>query len=174
MLNPTPFEDADRVATTPAFARAHGLRTMEDLAKLGSFTYGGPPENLTRYEGIRGMQQAYGLNNVRFVPYPIGTQYQALNSGKVDTIAVFTTDGRLLHGHYAVLTDPKNIFGYQNVAPVVNKSVLSKEGPAFADTLNAVSATLTTQAIQTMNAAVDVSHQNPADVARRFLATLLK
>ncbi len=169
MLNPTPFQDADRIATTPAFARTHGLKTMRDLLKLGSFTYGGPPENRTRYEGVRGMQQAYGLN-VRFVPYPIGAQYQALNSGKVDTIAVFTTDGRLTRGDYAVLTDPKNIFGYQNVAPVVNKHVLSQEGPAFARTLNAVSAALTTKAIQTMNAEVDVDHQSPADVARRFLA----
>jgi len=168
MLNPTPFQDADRVASTPAFAHAHGLRTMEDLAKLGSFTYGGPPENRIRYEGVRGMQQAYGLNE-RFVPYTIGAQYPALNTGKVNTIAVFTTDGRLIHGHYAILTDPKNIFGYQNVAPVVNKNVLAQEGPAFAQTLNAVSAKLSTAAIQGMNAAVDVGHQHPADVARRFL-----
>ncbi len=170
MLDPTPFENADRVATTVAFARAHGLRTMRDLAKLSSFTYGGPPENRTRYEGLRGMQQAYGLNQTRFVPYPIGAQYAALNAGKVDTIAVFTTDGRLLHGHYAVLSDPKNIFGYQNVAPLVSKSVLSREGPAFAQTLNAVSSKLTTAAIQQMNSEVDIDHRNPADVARSFLA----
>jgi len=169
LLDPTPFQDADRVATTAAFASAHGLRSMEDLRKLGSFTYGAPPENQTRYEGLRGMQQAYGLDRARFVAYPIGAQYQALNSGKVDTIAVFTTDGRLSQRDYAVLTDPKNIFGFQNVAPVVNKDVLSREGPAFAQTLNAVSATLTTNAIQKMNAAVDVEHQNPADVARKFL-----
>ncbi len=169
MLDPTPFQDADRVATTISFAKRHGLHTMSDLARLGSFTYGGPPENRTRYEGLRGMQQAYGLDQARFVAYPIGAQYAALNAGKVDTIAVFTTDGRLLHGHYAVLTDPKNIFGYQNVAPVVRKDVLSKEGPKFAQTLNAVSSKLTTSAITRMNAEVDVYHQNPANVARKFL-----
>jgi osmoprotectant transport system substrate-binding protein len=170
MLNPTPFQNADRVATTPAFARAHGLRTMSDLGRLGPFTYGGPPENRTRYEGLRGMQQAYGLHNTRFVPFPIGAQYQALNSGKVDTIAVFTTDGRLLHGHYTELTDPKNIFGYQNVAPVVRKSVLKREGPAFAQTLNAVSGKLTTPVMGQLNSAVDVARRSPAAVARTFLA----
>jgi len=170
LLDPTPFEDADRIATTAAFAKRHGLHTMSDLAKLGSYTYGGPPENRTRYEGLRGMQQAYNLNRTRFVPYPIGAQYAALNAGKVDTIAVFTTDGRLLVGHYAVLSDPKNIFGYQHVAPLVRKSVLSSEGPAFAQTLNAVSSKLTTSAIQRMNAAVDVHHRTPADVAHSFLA----
>ena len=170
MLDPTPFQDADRVATTLAYARAHGLRTMSDLRKLGRFTYGAPPENRTRYEGLRGMQQAYGLSGARIVPYPIGAQYAGLKAGKVDTIAVFTTDGQLLHGHYAVLTDPKNIFGYQNVAPVVRKSVLEREGPAFAQTLNAVSQKLTTSAIQGMNFAVAVGHRSPAAVARSFLA----
>lgn len=82
---------------------------------------------------------------------------------------MFTTDGRLARGHYAVLTDPKNIFGFQNAAPVVSKKVLDREGPEFAQTLNAVSARLTTRAIQRLNAAVDVEHRSPAAVARRFL-----
>ncbi len=174
LLHPTPLQDAERVATTAAFARAHGLRGMQDLAKLSSFTYGGPPENRTRYQGLAGMQQAYGLNNARFVAIPIGAQYRALNRARVDTIAVSTTDGQLLGGHYVVLGDPKDIFGYQNVAPVVNKRVLSREGPAFAQILNAVSAKLTTQAMRRMNAAVQLAHQHPADVARRFLATAVR
>ncbi|MGI8696161.1 MAG: glycine betaine ABC transporter substrate-binding protein [Mycobacteriales bacterium] len=170
LLNPTPYENADRVATTPAFAKKHDLSTMTDLSKLSSFSYGAPPENRNRYEGLRGMKQAYGLNHAKFVSEPIGAQYKALASGKVDTIAVFTTDGQLMRGGYAVLSDPRRIFGYQNVAPVVSKKVLAREGPQFAQTLNAVSATLTTRAIQTMNAAVDLDHKNPKDVAGSFLA----
>ncbi|MGI9093461.1 MAG: glycine betaine ABC transporter substrate-binding protein [Mycobacteriales bacterium] len=169
LLNPTPFQNADRVAVTPAFAKAHGLATMADLKKLSSFTYGAPPENRTRYEGLLGMKRVYGLTHAKFVSEPIGAQYRALAGGKVDTIAVFTTDGQLSRGGYAVLTDPKRIFGFQNVAPVVNKKVLAREGPQFAQTLNAVSATLTTKAIQTMNAAVDLDHMSPKEVARRFL-----
>lgn len=144
---------------------------MGDLKKLPSFTHGAPPENRTRYEGLRGMKQAYGLSQTKFVAFPIGAQYKALNDRRVDTIAVFTTDGRLSRGHYAVLTDPKNIFGFQNVAPVASKKVLDREGPEFAETLNAVSARLTARAIQRMNAAVDVDHRSPAAVARRFLRT---
>jgi osmoprotectant transport system substrate-binding protein len=169
LLQPTPFQDADRVATLPAFARAHGLRTMSDLKKLGSFTYGGPPENQTRYQGIVGMRQAYGLDNAKFVPFPVGDQYQSLDQHRVDTIAIFTTDGQLLAHQYAVLSDPKNIFGYQNVAPVVRKSVLKREGAAFAQTLNAVSSRLTTKVMQRMNAEVVLDHRTPAAVARRFL-----
>jgi osmoprotectant transport system substrate-binding protein len=171
LLKPTPFQDADRVATLPAFAAAHGLHTMSDLKKLGSFTYGGPPENQTRYEGIVGMREAYGLNNAVFVPYPVGDQYQPLDQHRVETIAIFTTDGKLLAHHYTILSDPKNIFGYQNVAPVVNKGVLHREGPAFAQTLNAVSSRLTTTAMQRMNAEVVLDHRPPAAVASQFLAS---
>ncbi|MGH9058337.1 MAG: glycine betaine ABC transporter substrate-binding protein, partial [Acidimicrobiales bacterium] len=136
LLKPTPFQDADRVATTKAFAQQHGLKSMDDLKKLPSFTYLGPPENATRFQGVVGMKQAYGLNNLQFVPLTIGSQYQAIDAGKADSIAVFTTDPQLLGGKYAVLTDPKGIFGYQQVAPVVSNKLLTAEGPAFQQILN--------------------------------------
>jgi osmoprotectant transport system substrate-binding protein len=82
---------------------------------------------------------------------------------------VFTTDGQLQGGKYTVLKDPKNIFGYEQVAPIVNQKTLDKEGPAFAETINALSAKLTTEAMQKMNGAVDLDKQSPADVAKTFL-----
>jgi osmoprotectant transport system substrate-binding protein len=82
---------------------------------------------------------------------------------------VFTTDGQLTQAKLTLLTDDKHIFGFQNVAPVVSQKVLASEGPAFADTINAVSRKLTLPAIQTMNAAVSVDKQDPATVARTFL-----
>ena len=83
---------------------------------------------------------------------------------------MFTTDGQLSGGKYVVLADPKKVFGFQNVAPVVKQSVLTKEGPAFAQTLNAVSAKLTLEAIRKMNAAVDIDKKDPAEVAGSFLS----
>ena len=168
-LMPTPFQDADRVAVTKTFADAHGLKSTADLKKLTSFSYGGPPENGTRFQGVVGMKKAYGLTNLKFVPLPVGSQYQALDAGKVDTIAIFTTDGQLTSNKYVVLDDPKGIFGFQQVAPVVSNKVLAAEGPAFQETLNAVSAKLTDKAIQTMNEAVGVNQQDPAAVAGQFL-----
>ena len=82
---------------------------------------------------------------------------------------VFTTDGQLQGNKYTQLSDPKNVFGYQNVAPVISKKVLSAEGPAFTQTLNAVSALLSTEAMRRMNAAVVLDKQDPAAVASAFL-----
>jgi osmoprotectant transport system substrate-binding protein len=47
--------------------------------------------------------------------------------------------------------------------------VLREQGPAFEQTLNAVSAKLTNDALQNMNAAVDLAKEKPAAVARKFL-----
>ncbi|MDX6302187.1 MAG: osmoprotectant transport system substrate-binding protein [Nocardioidaceae bacterium] len=169
VLNPTPFQDADGLATTKAFAQKNSLKAIGDLKNVSSFTYAGPPENATRYQGVVGLHKAYGLTNFKFKPVPIGSQYQALDQGKVDTIAIFTTDGQLASGKYAVLTDDKGIFGFQQVVPVVKKSVLSKEGPEFEQTLNAVSKLLTTDAVVAMNKAVQIDQQDPGEVAKKFL-----
>jgi osmoprotectant transport system substrate-binding protein len=169
LLDPTPFQDRDVTATLKAFATKHHLVSMEDLAKLPSFTNGGPPENKTRYEGLVGMHEAYHLNNVHFVPLAIGLQYQALDSGKVDSANVFTTDGQLSSGKYALLTDPKHIYGFQQVAPVVSTKLLSQEGPAFAQTLNAVDSKLTNTVMQKLNAAVVLQKVDAATVAKEFL-----
>jgi osmoprotectant transport system substrate-binding protein len=169
LLNPTPFYDTDAMGVLKSFATKHNLKTVADLKPLGhSLVLGGAPEFATRQEGLKGLQQQYGLNPT-FKPLAIGLTYKALDTGQVQVSDVFTTDPQLTTGKYTILTDPKNVFGFQNVAPIVKQSVLSAEGPAFAQTINSVSALLTIPAIQKMNAAVALDQQNPATVAHQFL-----
>jgi osmoprotectant transport system substrate-binding protein len=169
MLRPTPFSDVLALAVKPGLARRERLRTVGDLKRLGAFRFGGAPENRSRYQGLIGMRQAYGLTGARFIPVLLGEQYEALDSGRVDVANVLSTDGQLDRGDYVVLRDPKRIFGFQNVAPVVAQRVLRRQGPRFARTLNAVSARLTDRAMRAMNAAVDIDRRRPAAVARAFL-----
>jgi osmoprotectant transport system substrate-binding protein len=169
MLDKTPFFDSDALAVKPDFATKNSLSSVADLKKLGSsLKLGAPPEFKTRFEGLIGLKKDYGVNPT-FKPLAIGLQYKALDTGKIDVADVFTTDGQLQNGKYTVLKDPKFIFGFQNVAPIVSKKVLTQQGPEFAATLNAVSAKLTTEAMQKMNAAVDLDKQKPAAVAKQFL-----
>jgi osmoprotectant transport system substrate-binding protein len=169
LLPLTPFTDVDALAVTPAYARAKNLRSVADLAAIRGLRIGAPPEFRQRETGLVGLARVYGIRDVKFSPLTIGLQYQALDDGKIDTADVFTTDGQLQGGRYVVLDDPKNVFGFQNVTPIVSTRVLKAEGPAFEDTLNAVSRVLTTEAMQRMNAAVAIDKQSPADVAQQFL-----
>jgi osmoprotectant transport system substrate-binding protein len=170
VLRMSPGSDVDATAVKPAFARRHGLSSTGDLKKLSSFRYGGPAENLARFQGAIGLRRVYGLRNMRYVSLPIPSRYGALDSGKIDAIAVFSTEGQLAdRDKYVVLTDPKGVFGFQNIVPVVRDDVLARQGPGFARTLDAVTAKLTDRALQNMNASVDLDKERPADVAARFL-----
>lgn len=170
LLNPTPFYDTDALGALTSYAQKNHLKAIADLKKLGSAVkLGGPPEFQTRAQGLVGLKKTYGINPT-FVPLTIGLIYKSLDSGAVSVSDVFSTDPQLLSGKYVLLADPKHVFGFQNVAPIVKKSVLKAEGPAFQQTINKVSALLTVPAIQKMNEAVSVSQQSPASVAHAFLA----
>ncbi|HEY7618941.1 MAG TPA: glycine betaine ABC transporter substrate-binding protein [Solirubrobacteraceae bacterium] len=167
---PTPFEDVDAIAATKAYAQKHGLTTMEDLKKLGKFSLGARPEFKNRQQGLAGMKKVYGINNADFRQLALGVQYQALDSGKVDTANIFTTDAQLASGKYTVLKDPKGVFGFQNVAFVIDKNKLAQlGGDQFMAVINGVNKLLTTPAITAMNKAVAIDKQDEATVAKQFL-----
>jgi osmoprotectant transport system substrate-binding protein len=162
--------DTDAVIAKPDYAAGHRLGSLADLTRLGSAaTLAGPPEFRTRFSGLIGLRQAYGVTAIRFLPVRIDRQYAALANGRAQLAVAFTTDGNLTRGGYTMLSDPKNIFGFQNVTFVVRQGVLAHEGPAFAQAIDAVSARLSTQALRLMNAAVTLDGQTPAAVARQFL-----
>lgn len=172
LLEATPFEDRDAIAVKARFAKTHGLHSMDDLKRLsGTLRIGGAPEFRTRFAGLEGLRTVYGLRRTRFVPLELdaGENYRALDSGHVEAADVFTTDAQLASGKYAVLKDPQAIFGFQNLAPVVDRKVLARQGRDFAETLDAVSGKLTNDAMQRMNAAVAIQGKSPAEVARAFL-----
>jgi len=170
LLNYTPFEDSDALAVGPRYAGEHSLSSIADLQTLGkSLTLGSSPEFATRFEGLVGLRREYGVNPT-FKPIAPDLSFKALETGQVDVQSVSTAAGQLLSGKFELLADPKHVFGFQNVAPLVRQSVLTAEGPAFAKALNKVSSLLTVEAIQKMNAAVGSDRQSASSVAQRFLS----
>jgi osmoprotectant transport system substrate-binding protein len=170
LLGMTPFSDANALAVKPAFARRNNVRTIADLAKVrGGVRIGAPPEFETRFEGLVGLGQRYGLHDVRFRAIAIGRQYAALDSGRVDVAAVFTTDGQLADRRYVILDDPRGVFGTQHLAPIISLAALRTHGPRLRAVIDAVSRRLTAMAMRRMNAAVQLDGRSSADVAAQFL-----
>jgi osmoprotectant transport system substrate-binding protein len=166
----TPFQDTDAIATTKEFATENGLKEVADLKKLDSFTIGARPEFKNRFNGLKGMEQVYGIKNAKFKQLALGLQYPSLDKGDVDSANVFSTDAQLASGKYTVLEDPKGVFGFQNVYFVINKDKYDAlGGQEFMDVINSVNALLTEEAMTSMNAAVDLDKKKPADVAQQFL-----
>jgi len=172
LLTATPFSDTNAIGVTVGFARANHLRSLTDLPRVASLmTLGGPPLSEQTPPGLAAVEDAYGFTPETFTPLAVGAQYAALNNGSVQAAEVQTTDGQLADGDYRVLSDPQKVFGWGNVVPVVSARALSAEGPAFAQTIDKISATLTTRVIRQLNQAVDISGQSPATVAHQYLVT---
>jgi osmoprotectant transport system substrate-binding protein len=168
----TAFENVDAIATTQFFAQRRGLATVGDLRRLPRFTVGARPEFEQRRQGLAGMRDVYGLDNVEFKEIPIGDQYRALDRRQIDAANVFTTDGQLASGSYKVLEDTEHVFGFQHVALVIDEDKLEElGGNEFMRTINAVNQRVTTSAMTQMNRDVDLDHQDAEIVAERFLRT---
>ncbi len=170
LLDPTPFSDVDAVAVTPAYAKTNDLRSISDLISVASqLTFGGPLQFRTSDPGLGSIERAYGVVPAGYDELDIGDQLNALDRGDVQAAVVQTTDGQLQTGEYELLADPRHIFGWGNVVPVVSQKLVDAEGPVFAKTINAVTALLTTPIMRQLNADVELAGQDPATVAKRFL-----
>jgi osmoprotectant transport system substrate-binding protein len=170
VVGPTPFQDVDAIATTKAFATKNNLKSVADLKDLPSFSLGARPEFKSRFTGLVGMRKQYGITNAKFKQLALGLQYQALDKGDVDSANVFSTDAQLASGKYTVLQDPKGVFGFQQVYFVINKDKYDAlGGTAFSSVIDSVNKLLTNDAMQSMNAAVDIDKKDPKTVAAQFL-----
>jgi osmoprotectant transport system substrate-binding protein len=168
LLRQTPFQDRDVLTVRRATARQYGLSTIADLRKVPELSIAGFPEWDTRWRGP--LRRLYGVpSTFKFVPLAGISAYSLLDQRRVLAVDVFTTDPQLLSNKYVQLRDPKNMFGFQYVAPVVDRDLIAENGGRFTQTLNAVSRLLTVRAMQAMNKAVITDKRPAARVADQFL-----
>jgi osmoprotectant transport system substrate-binding protein len=170
LFAPTPFQDKDAIAVLRTTKAKYKLRTLFDLKKIPKLKLAALPEFKTRNTGLVGLRRNYKITKVTFVPLAGISPYQVLTSKKVQAAAVFSTDPVLgPTSKFALLSDPKHQFGFQQVAPVVSQKLVDALGPQFQPTVDAVTAKLTQNAIIAMNKAVIIDKKSAADVAHAFL-----
>ncbi len=169
-LERSPFNDTQALATTQALSQKFSMRTLEDLAKAApQLRLGAIPEFIKRSDGLLGLQKAFGgfqFKEVRL--FDIGLKYKALESGQVDVVVAFGTDGQIDTEHLVVFGDDRHFWPEYNIAPVVRSATLAKF-PQIAPALAKVAPLLTDPIMRGLNARVDGNHEDPSDVARAFL-----
>ncbi len=102
-----------------------------------------------------------------FVPLDAGgpNTKAALESGDIDIALLFSSDGAIAANKWVALDDDRALQPVDNFVPAVRSDVAETVGPV----LDAVSESLTVEAMQEMVAAVAVDGENPDAVAGRFL-----
>jgi len=108
LLGPLGFENAYALAMRRERAAALGVRSIADLARhAGELTFGTDLEFLSRPEWTR-VKDSYGLNFRAQRSYTPTFMYRAVDSGDVDVITAFSSDGRIAAQGLTVLTDPRH------------------------------------------------------------------
>ncbi len=167
ILDSSSAENKDSVTVTRETADEHDLDSLEDLAAVaGELTLGGPPEFETRQQGVVGLEEVYGVEFGEFRSLEVALLTQALLADDIQAANLFTTDPQIAVEDFVVLEDPENLFGAQNITPLINAEQVDDTARAA---LNAVSAALTTEALTELNERVVVQNENAADVAREWL-----
>ncbi len=172
LLQSSPAENKDSVTINAETAKKYKLTaesTLADLKEIApELVIGGSPEFQTRQQGLKGLESVYGLKFESFKALDAGgplTQ-AALTKNTVQAADIFTTDPTITKEKFVVLKDPKNLFGFANVTPLVHKSGLSQKG---VDALNAVSAKLDTKTLLDLDSQVQLENKDPLDVAQAWL-----
>ncbi len=171
LLPPLGFDNTFAILVRGRDARALGLRTIDDAARetprwRAGFGY----EFLDRPDGYPGLAKTYGL---RFLDSPhvmdLTLSYRALASGQVDLIAGDATAGLIKGLDLFRLEDNRHYFPPYDAAPVARAETLLRY-PRVRLALDALAGRISAADMQAMNYAADALHEDPATIAKRFLA----
>lgn len=175
-LDPAQYNSTYAIAVASDTAEELGVETLSDYAKLANTS----PEDAAmcvnsefaaRNDGLPGLEKKYGfdLPEDAVKTIAMGTIPKAVSEGDPCNFGDMTSvDGRIPALDLVVLEDDKHFFPIYNPAPNVNEEVLA-ENPDIAKVLNPIAAALDEEAIQKLNAKVDIDGLQPEDAAQEWL-----
>ncbi len=171
VLEPAAAQSRNGLVVTTETAADHALRTVSDLRAVApEMTLGGPPECPERDLCLPGLSQTYGLTFASFLPLDAGGPItaDAVQRGTVDVGVLFTSDGSLTEHGLVLLRDDRRLQPAENVTPLVRRDAVEHFGPELSETIDAVSAELTTKELRALNALVS-GGATPGEAAATWL-----
>jgi osmoprotectant transport system permease protein len=173
LLPPLGFDNTFAVLVRGSDAREHGLRTIEDVARMApQWRAGFGYEFLERADGYRGLAKTYDLV-FRTPPQvmDLTLTYRALASGQVDLIAGDATAGLIRSLDLKQLEDNRHYFPPYDALPVARATTMLRY-PQVKKALESLAGRISAADMREMNYAADSRRENPDEIARRFLDRL--
>lgn len=168
-IAPYGFNNAYSLAVGNATAKKYGLKKFSDLAKYpDTFTLGAEYDFFEIPKGYKELCDFYNLKFKQNLDMDIGLKYEAIKSGKIDIMNIFTTDGQLSGADLTVLQDDKQFFPTYYCATVVRDDAL-KSHPGLEEALMKMNNILTDSEMSDLNYQVEVKGRSEKDVAKEFL-----
>jgi glycine betaine/choline ABC-type transport system substrate-binding protein len=170
------FSNDYAMVMTKERAKDLGVRTIQDLTKLGSVKYVVDDDFVQRpADGLQQMNRRYGITGSSTTTHPVGTEgkdkiVSALLDGSSDVGELFMTDGQIAEYDLVVLDDNLGFFPVYEVAPLVRSDALASL-KGLREALEKLAGKITPADMQAMNKAVDLDAQSASSVATAFLSS---
>lgn len=164
---PFGFNNGYALAMREAHAQQLGIQTLSDLAHHPTLKLGLSNEFLGRADGWKGLTQHYG-HAQQPVGIDHGLAYDALASGQVDVIDIYTTDAKIDQLKLRALTDDRNYFPRYD-AVVLYRLDVPKRFPAAWQALQRLAKTIDEPAMIAMNGRAELNGVAFDVIARDFL-----
>jgi osmoprotectant transport system permease protein len=162
------FENTYALAMRKSHATKLGVRRISDLAKVSTtLTLGADYEFMGRPEW-KSLRSVYGLAFRARLSMDSSLMYEAAESGAVDVLSAFSTDGRIEAFDLVLLEDDRRAIPPYDALVLASRS-LSMRHPAAIAALRGLAGRIDATRMRKMNLAVDVGGASPADVAKDFL-----
>lgn len=176
-LPPAPADNTYAIAASKETLKQDGISKLSDLPGLikddpdaASLCVG--TEFAVRDDGLPGLEKHYGFQwpTDQINKVTEGVIYDQID--KADTCRygeVFATDGRIAGLGLSTLEDDKQFFPIYNPSLTVNGKAFDKYGPELEKIFAPIAAKLDTEALQKLNAQVDVDGLPEEAVAEKWL-----
>ena len=178
------FNNSYALAMREDRAQALGIRTLSDLAKHAGLKLGLSQEFIVRADGWPGLKAAYRLPYATPSGLDHGLAYEAVASGKIDVLDIYSTDAKIERYQLRVVEDDRRYFpGYEAVLlyrldaplrfPQAWRALQALEGRIGAPAMIRMNAAAELQGRTFAEAAALLDAQDAPQGARRtFLGTL--
>ncbi|HEY2629215.1 MAG TPA: glycine betaine ABC transporter substrate-binding protein [Usitatibacter sp.] len=165
---PLGFSDGYAIGLRGDYAKAHGIRTISDLARHPEARLGLSHEFLGRSDGWPGLKAAYALPQSDPHGLDHGLAYEALAAGEVDAIDLYTTDAKIARYAIAVLDDDKRYFPRYD-ALLLHRLDAPARHPQAWEAIRGLEGRIDAAAMIRMNARAEIDKRDFASVAAEFL-----
>ncbi|MCA8968737.1 MAG: ABC transporter permease subunit [Planctomycetes bacterium] len=168
-LDPFGLDNTYALAMRESRAEELGITRISDLIPhQNELRAGFSIEFGRREDGYLGLSRAYDLHLGDMRALEHGLAYRAIESGTIDLMDAYSTDGKLLRYALRVLVDDRRFFPPYNAAPVVRGATLQRH-PEIESALQPLAFAISDRAAQALNYVVENDGVSMGAAARAFL-----
>ena len=164
------FANTYAFMVTQDFANEHNLEKISDLENIKDQLSAGIDTSWMDREGdgYEAFKEVYGFDFNKVLPMEIGLVYNAVNTGDVNLVLGYSTDGRIAAYDLKVLEDDLHIFPPYDASVVASHEILDAY-PELESVLLKLEGSLDPQTMQSLNRISDEQKIEPQKVVEKFL-----